>query len=65
MRPFIPLIICTTAFFAIGCKKAVEAPDTIEEMMNFGFVNFDNDDDSLEALSHNLFAFVDENLEEA
>ena len=65
MRPFIHLIICTTAFFAVGCKKAVEAPDTIEEMMNFGFVNFDNDDDSLEALSHNLFAFVDENLEEA
>ena len=57
-------MLCVTPLL-IGCKKAVEAPDTIEEMMNFGFVHFDAEDDSLEALSYNLFPFVAENLDDA
>ena len=31
--------------------RGYRAPDTIEEMMNFGFVHFDAEDNSLEALS--------------
>ena len=49
----------------VGCKKAVDAPDNIEEMMNFGFVHFDSEENALESLSYNLFPFVDDNLEDA
>ena len=49
----------------VGCKQAVEAPTDIEEMMNFGFSHFSGDAENLEALSYNLFPFVDDHLEEA
>ena len=53
------------SLITMGCKKAIEAPDNIEEMMNFGFVHFTGPNGELEALSENLFPFVDEHLDEA
>ncbi|MBW1879863.1 MAG: hypothetical protein JRJ84_15990, partial [Deltaproteobacteria bacterium] len=48
-----------------ACKGAPEAPDTIEEMMNFGFVYFDEDVEVMADLADNLIPFVASHLEEA
>lgn len=60
-------LLIAVSFLAVsaGCKQAIEAPSTIEEMMNFGFVHFNGEAGELDALSHNLIPFVDEHLEEA
>jgi len=48
-----------------ACKKAPQAPDTIEEMMNFGFVNFDEESEVMADLADNLVPFVASHLDEA
>lgn len=65
MNPLPILAMTCIAPLLVGCKKAAEAPENIEEMMNFGFVHFDAEDNALEALSYNLFPFVQDNLADA
>jgi hypothetical protein len=47
----------------IGCT-VVDAPETLEELVVFGFEHFDEDASYLEAMGENLFPRVDEHLEE-
>ena len=44
--------------------QVVDAPESIEELVVFGFEHFDDDASFLEAMGRNLFPLVDEHLEE-
>jgi hypothetical protein len=58
-------IAALVALVLPACKGAPEAPDSIEEMMNFGFVYFEEDNDVMVDLADNLMPFVASHLEEA
>jgi hypothetical protein len=51
---------------ASGCKKAIEAPSDVEEMMNFAFVHYaDEDEQPLRDVAINMREFVTNNLDAA
>lgn len=62
--PALPtLLLCTTLL--VGCRPP-EAPDTIEEMMLYGFDNYDQEDPTwLVNLGDKLVPWLDSHMEEA
>ena len=61
-RILIPLLFTP----ALGCKRLPEAPETLEELTNYLFEHFDDEDtDSLEAGIINVEAWLDVHMEQA
>ena len=58
MRSVLLLLLAT-----VGCKKAVDAPDSLEEIMVFGFVHLE-DPASMEQVALDLPGLVDQNAEQ-
>ncbi|MCB9761704.1 MAG: hypothetical protein H6739_17805 [Alphaproteobacteria bacterium] len=54
--------LLAAAVLLTACKPP-EAPDTIEEMMVYGFANFDEDPEYIVALADNLIPWMEENRE--
>jgi len=48
-----------------GCKTPIQAPDNIEEMMNYGFVHYTDDVEYTTALAANLVPWLQSHLDEA
>ena len=59
----LPTWLLTVAALAYPGCKVVEAPDTIEELVVFGFEHFADDAEYLEAMGTNLFPLIEEELE--
>ena len=51
---------------SLGCKRLPEAPETLEELTNYLFEHFDDEEpDSLQAGLTNLEAWLESNMEQA
>jgi hypothetical protein len=49
----------------LGCPPPVQAPENIEDMMNFGFIYFDDKPTYIHSLNDNLMPFLRENADQA
>ncbi len=63
MRARRAMVLALPLLAAAGCT-VVEAPDSLEELVVFGFEHFDDDEAYLEAMGSNLFPLIDEHLVE-
>ena len=64
MRSAAPVVPLACLALAVAGCTVVDAPETLEELVVFGFEHFDDGDAYLQAMGENLFPAVEEHLDE-